>query len=632
MNKKREGDEALWRRIVMTALWGAHGLINFLPAILLFGIHDPRSLGAVIGAGLFGVLILIAQVFMLRGWIRRLFTLAIGGLLVWCVVMAGHHGLVGDPTLTQVFATTYYLALIASLFVIWKPRMWMILAGAASLAIFIVPLVVGLMMQRGQIPRTVMARDDVAYMDIVWFGGEENPVVGTWLVRMQKANPDGSKPPEYFQVIGDSVTTFELPRNLWVPSRPWDGKIALGSMNAPSLNDEDELATHVRTFDADGNMQIVEDIPPSSASAGAMLTGWTYGSEDSPWLLIPVSQRGENTSYDPVRHAIHARHSETAETHLLEGLTTMLFAEWENPDTMLIARLIPLEVESEEDTGGEEDIDPDMDPLDAFEFDEEAGEFTGDLEDFETFLALTSGDATPMKPYRAELLRVHVPTDTREVIAEGMIEDLSRVMHLSGDERLIFLTDVSDEIGILSWKTGEMAFPAPMLIPGSLGVSETTRGFRMVFQEFPDDDTSLFHMHDGREIIHSLKLPGDSKVFGTQISPDGGKVLFRRDAAPMDYGYEFPSLTVEIWDVDHDEVTVLSQRPFIMSILESMQIIEFYHWHRNPWRPDGRAVAVPITGLRWPINANFVSEMTLFHYEDWAEEKWGARVAGGRHE
>jgi hypothetical protein len=30
-------------------------------------------------------------------------------------------------------------------------------------------------------------------------------------------------------------------------------------------------------------------------------------------------------------------------------------------------------------------------------------------------------------------------------------------------------------------------------------------------------------------------------------------------------------------------------------------------------------------GFRWPPNANITSELALFHYEDWAEKKWGVR-------
>src|SRR5690606_25765706 len=143
------------------------------------------------------------------------------------------------------------------------------------------------------------------------------------------------KPPEFFRVIGDSVTTYEQSESLWLPSRPWDGKIALGFLTDPSLNDEGELATHVRIFDVDGGMQLVEDVPPSTGAVAAMFTGWTYGSEDSPWLLIPVSQRNKGRFYDPSHHSIHARHSKTGEINLLEGLSTALFAEWEDPDTML---------------------------------------------------------------------------------------------------------------------------------------------------------------------------------------------------------------------------------------------------------------------------------------------------------
>jgi hypothetical protein len=609
----------------MTSLWGGHGLINVLPSIALSSGNEFAVIGAIVGGGLLGVVLTITQMFLLRSWPRRLFSLAIGCLLLWNALLALHHGLVGDPRLSPIFAMTLFLAVAASLLVIWKPRMWVVMAAACAGLMLIVPPIVERLMRLGEIPRTVLAGGDLVYMDTLWFGEEESPVIGAMVMKMQLANADGSKPPEYFQIIGDSVVTVDLPTALWVPSRSWDGKIALGSTINLGASSEDERETQVRIFDADGSVRSVEEIPPSSASVAAMIAGWTFGSDESPWLLIPVTQLAVESAYDPQLHAIHARHAETGETHLLEGLTTMLFAQWEDPDTMIIARLTPLVVEIQEDEESEDSIEPGMDPLEAFTYDEESGEFTWDPEDFEAFFASMSGEATPKKPHQAELLRVHVPSDTREVIAEGMIDDLSRVMHVSGDDYLVFLTEATGDIGILSWAKGEVEFPTPTLIYGSLSVAETARGFRMVYQEHHDEDSSAFHMHDGREIIHSTLLPWDSKIQGAQISPDGGKVLFRRDAAPSEYEHPFPSLSVEIWDVDRDEVTVLARRPAVISILESISVLSFFHWHRNPWRPDGRSVAVPMMGFRWPPNANITSDLTLFHYEDWAEKKWGVR-------
>ncbi len=598
--------EPFWRRVTLTSLWGGVLIIHFLPAVVL----NANSVGfltlTLTSLGLLVALLLVVQFFLLTGWTRRLLTLAVLAVFVVGGARAAHHALFGDPELAPIHALVYPFSALASLILIWNPRRWYVMFIALMVVLGSLAVILTLRVKAGQVPFSVLATDQVRYELPFWFGEEVNPVVGSLVINTNDSKTPNHLRKQWFHVVSHRTTHVQLPPGFWLPSRPWGDSVALGGTLSTRHDGEAALDNHLRVVNASGDVEDLDaQIADSYPAVASMLGGWTFRSEQSPWQLVPFLHDNERTAYDPSRHAIMARSLDSGEEVFLDGLTTLLFVQWDDRDTMTIVELLPLSADSPNPP-----------------------EPSGDSADIEEILA-NIGAKLEYRPHEARLLSVHVPSGTRTERARLSIPDLERVYFLDGDRLMVYSTNISSEVGVLDWKAGGTEFITTRAQTGSIGLAQTRLGLRLAFVEEPvGTGTPRMVVTDARSILHTLPVVEGETIQQVQIAPDGAKVLFSRRRMTKLRDIEIPTVAIEVWDLDHDTVVTLDRHAAMAGILESIAVMAIYHWYRNPWSPNSREVLVPHMTFRWSRDRGMYSDLRLYHYEDWAEKKWGVRPTG----
>jgi hypothetical protein len=585
MNEGSNGVEAtsqlepLRRRTVFIRAWCLLIVVVLLPLVVVS--WRETQFGAIVFLlfGIAAITTLVLQSLLLWGWPRRLWSLLLAAFAFLVLVVAIFEGTFGLPYRMYVTAVGFPLLGVCSILLVRRSNHWRRTA-AILLAIAVVVLLIGrYVVTMGGVPSTVHHLGDVVHDYPIWFGTGEDAVVGSILLSHPGHRSEGSNRPDILQTVGTEIRQVELPQGLWLPSRPWGTKIAYGSSH-PMRNPQKQVReTRVRIVDIDGTVEVVENTPPSPAAVGPMIEGWVHGSSDSPWRLIPIADAGQ--SYDSGTSSVLARNSQTGEERLIPDFYASHFGKWRDANTVVYVSTVILH-------------DP------------------------------SKGRASDIN--RLRLMERDLQDDEEIILKELMLPDLGWILHVSGGERVVFNRGNGYGLGMVDWGDGEVRTIAERYRERSLGVFDTKRGLRLVFEQIdPTTKQSHLRVHDGDAVIASLETTGTSMIRDPFVSPDGTKVLFLRQTENKWYGGVLAQHTYEVWDLDRDHVTILQHTPLVAGVLQELSLIHQFQWNRNPWSPDSRTVAVREFKFRLLPNAAMFTHLHLFHYEDWAEEKWGAR-------
>ncbi len=594
-------EEPFWRRVTLTSLWGGVLVLCFVPMVQINWLELQFAVFCFLGIGILTVLLLIAQVFLVKGWPRRLWSLGTVFILMCCALLLLNEGLVGDPRRMFVHAISYPLAVAAALLIVWCPARWKSLVGGLMALMLFAPWVGRWWLESIRMPSSLFFTDNVVVDYPTWFGEGDDAAVATVLLMHYSQAPNGPRGPELLQIIGASNHRIELPQSLWLTSRPWGNKLALGTTIIEDMEDKMPRPTLIRVVDTQGNIQSIEDVPLSYLALGAMLRGWTFASDESPWQLIPIVNSKDRYQHDHA--AILARNTLSGEERLVPDFYAPHFALWEDPETVVFVSAILFDAEETDDSAVSSAEQPEA-----------------------VSPALPGASIRPAKNYRVRLLRVHLPTGETTTLEEARIANLDWILFVYEHDYVVFTSDVRGELGLLGWASGEVRMLADWFANGSLGVFATERGFRMVYERIDlYDGRSFLMVHDGKDVIASFETTDESRITNSFVSPDGAKVLFIRKSASPQYRSSFPQHTLEVWDIDHDHISVLQQTPLILGIVEDMSLKSLFYWTTNPWSPDSRSVLARRFRFRLLPKAEIYTDLLLYHYEDWAEKKWGPR-------